>query len=75
MDIAKWIMIGCLIAILAPLFGVSVAFLMGRILLGKEQEKSLPTDGAKIKMSQLDSKSDLKDLIDDSERFRIKHNE
>ena len=39
MDIAKWIMIGCLIAILAPLFGVSVAFLMGRIILGKDKNK------------------------------------
>ena len=32
--------------------------------------KALPTDGAKIKMSDLDSKSDLQDLISDSERFR-----
>lgn len=33
--------------------------------------KSLPTDGAKIKMSDLDSKSDLKDLIDGAEMFRV----
>ena len=70
MDIAKWIMIGCLIAILAPLFGVGFAYFLTRIILGKEPEESLPTDGAKIKMSQLDSKSDLKDLIDGSEMFR-----
>ena len=33
--------------------------------------KALPTDGAKIKMSDLDSKSDLKDLIDGAEMFRV----
>tara|TARA_Y100001951_G_scaffold79010_1_gene66714 strand:+ start:393 stop:629 length:237 start_codon:yes stop_codon:yes gene_type:complete len=33
----------------------------------------LPTDGAQIKMSELDSKSDLQDLIDDCERFRGNH--
>ena len=32
--------------------------------------EALPTDGAKIRMSMLDSKSDLKDLIDDCERFK-----
>ena len=31
---------------------------------------ALPTDGAKIKMSELDSKSDLEDLIEGSEMFR-----
>jgi len=35
-----------------------------------ERLRSLPADGAKIRMSMLDSKSDLKDLIDDCERFR-----
>ena len=35
-----------------------------------EEKLPLPTDGAKIRMSMLDSKSDLKDLIDDCERFR-----
>lgn len=30
----------------------------------------LPTDGAKIKMSDLDSKADLQDLIDGAEMFR-----
>ena len=29
-----------------------------------------PTDGAKIKLAMLDSKSDLQDLMDDCERFR-----
>lgn len=33
--------------------------------------KALPTDGNKIKPSMLDSKSDLKDLIDGSEMFRV----
>ena len=32
--------------------------------------KSLPTDCAEIKLSMLDSKSDLQDLMDDCERFR-----
>ena len=36
-----------------------------------ERLRSLPADGAKIRMSMLDSKSDLKDLIDDCERFRL----
>tara|TARA_R110000824_G_scaffold205924_1_gene390866 strand:- start:502 stop:834 length:333 start_codon:yes stop_codon:yes gene_type:complete len=31
---------------------------------------TIPTDGAKIKMSQLDSKSDLKALITDAKRFK-----
>ena len=31
----------------------------------------LPVDGAKIGLSMLDSKSDLKDLIDDCERFKL----
>ena len=31
---------------------------------------SLPADGARIKMSMLDSKADLQDLMDDCERFR-----
>ena len=35
-----------------------------------ERLRSLPADGAKIRMSMLDSKSDLKDLIDDCERFK-----
>jgi hypothetical protein len=30
---------------------------------------ALPTDGAKIKMSQLDAGSDLQDLVKDSKRF------
>ena len=38
--------------------------------LVKAFPESLPVDGAKIRMSMLDSKSDLKDLIDDCERFR-----
>ena len=33
--------------------------------------KAIPTDGAKITPSMLDSKSDLKDLIDGSEMFRV----
>ena len=32
---------------------------------------ALPTDGAKIKPSMLDSKSDLQDLMDGSEMFRV----
>ena len=35
--------------------------------------KALPTDGAKIKMSDLDSKSDLQDLMNSSEMFRVVH--
>lgn len=31
----------------------------------------LPVDGNKIRLSMLDSKSDLQDLIDDCERFRL----
>jgi len=31
----------------------------------------LPTDGAKITPAMLDSKSDLQDLIDGCERFRL----
>ena len=33
-----------------------------------------PTDGGKITMSMLDSKSDLRDLIKDCERFRFVSN-
>ena len=33
--------------------------------------KALPTDGAKITPSMLDSKSDLQDLMDGSEMFRV----
>ena len=32
---------------------------------------ALPTDGAKIRPSMLDSKSDLQDLMDGSEMFRV----
>tara|TARA_Y100001947_G_scaffold156153_1_gene163709 strand:- start:966 stop:1094 length:129 start_codon:yes stop_codon:yes gene_type:complete len=39
MDIAKWIMIGCLIAILAPLFGVGFAYFLTRIIIGKDKDK------------------------------------
>ena len=31
----------------------------------------LPTDGDKIRLSMLDSKADLQDLIDGCERFRL----
>ena len=31
----------------------------------------LPVDGDKIRLHMLDSKSDLQDLIDDCERFRL----
>ena len=33
--------------------------------------KALPTDGAKITPSMLDSKADLQDLIDGAEMFRV----
>ena len=33
--------------------------------------KELPVDGNKIRLSMLDSESDLQDLIDDCERFRL----
>ena len=72
MDIVKWIMIGCLIAILAPLFGISFVYLFARIVLGKEPEESLPTDGNKITHGMLDSKADLQALIDGAEMFRKK---
>ena len=36
-----------------------------------ERLRSLPADGAKIRMSMLDSKSDLQDLMDDCERFML----
>tara|TARA_B100000586_G_scaffold265245_1_gene236685 strand:+ start:560 stop:682 length:123 start_codon:yes stop_codon:yes gene_type:complete len=39
MDIAKWIMIGCLIAILAPLFGVGFAYLFTRMIYGKNKDE------------------------------------
>ena len=44
--------------------------ILGNLFREKKSQR-LPTDGAKIKMSQLDSKRDLQDLIDDSERFRL----
>jgi hypothetical protein len=39
MDIAKWIMIGCLIAILAPLCGISFVYLFTRMVLGKDKDE------------------------------------
>ena len=32
---------------------------------------ALPTDGAKITLSMLDSKADLQDMIDGAEMFRV----
>ena len=78
MNIVTWILWGCLLAVLTPALVLGFAIILNKVLLGKdpgETTKPLPTDGAKIKMSQLESKSDLKDLIDDSERFRINHDE
>tara|TARA_B100000586_G_scaffold157745_1_gene114802 strand:- start:632 stop:760 length:129 start_codon:yes stop_codon:yes gene_type:complete len=39
MDIAKWITIGCLIAIFAPLFGISFAYLFTKIIYGKDEDE------------------------------------
>lgn len=47
--------------------------IIGRLWSILQMEKcgvQLPTDGAKITVGMLDSKSDLQDLIEDSERFR-----
>jgi hypothetical protein len=97
MNILTWILWGCLLAILAPIVGISWVYLFTRMVLGKDpgtltyddimeaqREKRealiededrpsmLPTDGSKITPQMLDSKSDLKDLIDGSEIFRRK---
>ena len=61
-DLISW---ACLVLVLGP-----AIIILGTLFKDKKSKK-LPTDGAKIKMSQLDSKRDLQDLIDDSERFRL----
>ena len=67
-DIITLILFVLFLLILAPAFGVGVLIIFCHGF--KRKKSSLPTDGAKITPSMLDSKSDLRDLIEDSERFK-----
>lgn len=68
-DILSVVLLGLVVLILAPIFGAGFFIIFFHMVL-KDKKSSLPTDGAKITPSMLDSKSDLRDLIEDSERFR-----
>ena len=64
MSIKDFISWACLVLVLGP------AIIILGTLFKDKKNKTLPTDGAKIKMSDLDSKSDLQDLINGAEMFR-----
>ena len=63
-DLISW---ACLVLVLGP-----AIIILGTLFKDKKSKK-LPTDGAKIKMSQLDSKRDLQDLLDNNDSEKLQN--